>query len=80
MSMYTICVGETERVSSKYSQPNMIQLSLLERSFAVCSFPNKTMLRKLVLETGLNEQKIIDWFGYRRQNEECGEYYVCSYM
>ena len=81
--MHAICVGEAEPVSSIYSRPNRIQSSVLEQSFAACRFPDKPMLKKLALQTGLNQQKIINWFGYRRQKarkEKCGKYYVCSYM
>ena len=43
------------------------QKSLLERSVADNCFPNKSTLKELALQTGLNERKIWSWFGRKRQ-------------
>lgn len=48
---------------------NERQKSLLERSIAdTCNyFPNKTTLKELALQTGLNEERIYRWFERKRK-------------
>ena len=45
---------------------NPNQKSLLEKSFKVQFFPNKTTLKELVTQTGLSEKYVSLWFGHRR--------------
>ena len=45
---------------------NERQKSLLETSFAFSSFPNKTTLNELALQTGLSERTVAQWFGSAR--------------
>ena len=61
----------------------MRQRSLLEQSFATCSYTNKTTLMKLALQTGLHKWQISNWFGYKRRTargEKFGEYYSFEVM
>ena len=79
LSAYTICIGESKPVTKKYSRLNRKQTSLLEQSFAACSYPKKAILKELALQTGLKQKKIFYWFRNRRQKakKKCGEYFVC---
>ena len=52
---------------------NKHQRSVLEASFRVQFFPNKTTLEQLALQTGLNEIKVSNWFAYRRLKTRQGK-------
>ena len=45
---------------------NKHQRSLLEASFRVQFFPNKTMLKELALQSGLEEKSVLRWFKSKR--------------
>ena len=79
LSTYTICVGESKPVTRKSSKLNRKQISLLEQSFAACSYQKKAILKELALQTGLQQKKVFDWFRNRRQKakKKCGEYFAC---
>ena len=49
-----------------YSKLNKNQTSILEVSFTVHPFPNKTALKELAFQTGLDEKRVSRWFAYKR--------------
>ena len=57
------------------------QRSVLETSFRAHFFPNRTTLKKLALETGLDVERISRWFRFKRYKTRHGigdkSIYVC---
>ena len=49
-----------------YSKLNKNHSSILEAFFKVHLFPNKTALKELALQTGLNEKRVSRWFACKR--------------
>ena len=51
------------------SKMNEYQKTVLERSFAVQFYLNKTSLKELVLKTGLKESQVQHWFENSRREK-----------
>ena len=50
----------------RHFELNKHQKSVLEASFMVQFFPNKTTLNRLALQTGLDVQQVYRWFNSKR--------------
>ena len=69
--MYIVLqIGGPVRELKRTSGLNKDQESVLERSFEVICYPNKTILRTLALQTGLNELQVYGWFARKRRRVE----------
>lgn len=53
-------------VPRKVPRLNEYQRSILQRSFAVQRYPNKTVMKELALQTGLHEVQVLQWFVQNR--------------
>ena len=52
--------------------PNEQQKSLLETTFRVNYFPDKSTCKELALQTGLTERQVLQWFSRARYNAITG--------
>ena len=59
-------VGGSIPVSKEMPRFSRHQKSILERSFAVRPYPNKTALKELALQTELHEMQVNRWFQRKR--------------
>ena len=67
-------VDGTIPVLRNRSKINEHQKSILERSFAVQCYPNKTSLKELSPKTGLRESQLLAWFSNNRQKKRLSKY------
>ena len=68
MSYIALTVDGTVPVLTKRSRKNKKQTSLLEWSFGVNLYPNKTTIKEQALQTGLSELQIQSWYANKRKN------------
>ena len=61
---------------------NKTQTCILEASFSVNRYPNRTTLKQLALQTGRREESVYHWFSRKRRkigSEEIdGKPYTCE--
>ena len=57
------------QVARNFPRLGVVQTSILERSFAVLRYPNKTTLNQLALQTGLREKQVVAWFARKRRTK-----------
>ena len=71
-----IHVGGSAPVTKKRYKINKYPRSILEKSFAIFHYINRSILKELAMQTGLKEKQISCWFNYKRQKtkrEKCKE-------
>ena len=59
--------------SRRYQVPNESQVLLLDTAFNTTCYPNKPTIKQLVQQTGLTEQKIYQWFNWKRRQRREAE-------
>ena len=70
---HTFNVVGSIAVSKKKSTINQHQELILQRAFAVLRYPNKTTLKNLALQTGLQKAQVSIWFRRKRYATKCGK-------
>ena len=67
----------------KVSKLNHHQKSVLETSFFVNCYPNKTIVNELALQIGIHEGRVYNWFRHERERRKFreinGTSSICEY-
>ena len=74
--IFRVHVGGSAPVTKKGYKVNKYQRSILEKSFAIFPYINRSTLKELAMQTGLEEKQVSSWFNYKRQKtkrEKCKE-------
>ena len=66
-------IGGTIQALTNVSRLDKHPKLILERSFVVNCYPNKTTFNQLVVQTGLDKEKVRSWFRHKRWNTGKGE-------
>ena len=70
---HILCLGGTVPFLEKRSILSMNQRLVLQRSFAVHCYLNKTTLKELAMQTGLPRRQVSKWFSDERYKTKSGK-------
>ena len=67
---YIFHLGRSMPVLRNGSKPNKHQRSILERTFAEFRYINRSTIKQLALQTGLQKAQVSRWFSNKRRKKE----------
>ena len=68
-----LCINAVSQAKPAGQRLNISQISLLEEAIANFTFLNNITLMKVIQQTGLTKQRVINWFSGRRRLVRTGK-------